>query len=191
MQQWSVALIIVRTLLFIILVPGTTAVGVPYLLLKSGGGSFPFELGAFRLLGVVAVVVGVACFLWCAWEFAFAGRGTPALWDPPQHLVSRGLYRVVRNPIYIGGVLILIGEAVAFASLALVVYTVLMWWLFHFIVVLYEEPTLKETFGAVYEEYCKTVPRWIPRRRTKAPRYEKEGAEHNESRATSHNRTTR
>jgi protein-S-isoprenylcysteine O-methyltransferase Ste14 len=71
----------------------------------------------------------------------------------------------IRNPIYVGAVLILIGEAVALASVVLVVYAVLMWWVFHFIVVLYEEPTLREKFGAAYEEYCRMVPRWIPHRR--------------------------
>ncbi len=165
MQQRSVAMLIVKTVFFTILVPGTVAVGVPYLVLKSGGGSLPSAPGVFRLLGVVSVVVGVACYLWCAWEFVFAGRGTPAFWDPPSRFVSRGLYRLVRNPIYVGAMLILIGEAVAFASVVLVVYVVLMWWVFHCIVMLVEEPTLKETFGAAYEEYCRTVPRWIPHRR--------------------------
>jgi protein-S-isoprenylcysteine O-methyltransferase Ste14 len=165
MQQRGVAMIIVRTVLFTLLVPGCMAVGVPYLLLKSEGESLISEPGVFRLLGIVLVVVGAACYLWCAWEFTFAGRGTPAPWDPPARFVSRGLYRIIRNPIYVGAVLILIGEAVALASVVLVVYAVLMWWLFHFIVVVYEEPTLREKFGAAYEEYCRMVPRWIPHRR--------------------------
>lgn len=165
MQQRSIAMIIVRTVLFTLLVPGCVAVGVPYLLLKSGGEVFTSEPGVFRLLGVVSVVVGAACYLWCAWEFTFAGRGTPAPWDPPTRFVSRGLYRIIRNPIYVGAVLILIGEAVAFASGVLVVYSVLIWGVFHFIVVVYEEPTLREKFAAAYEEYCRMVPRWIPYRR--------------------------
>jgi protein-S-isoprenylcysteine O-methyltransferase Ste14 len=165
MQQRSGAMIIVKTVLFTMLVPGTVAGAVPYLLLSSGGGSFSFKMGAFRLLGVVPIGVGLACYLWCAWKFAFVGRGTPAPWDPPSRFVSQGLYRVVRNPIYIGAVLILIGEAVVFASLTLVVYAVLVWWMFHLLIVLYEEPSLKERFGTAYEEYCRTVPRWIPHRR--------------------------
>ncbi len=165
MRQRSVAMRIGKTVLFTILVPGTVAGGVPYLVLSSRGGSFPVEPTIFRLLGIVLVAVGVACYLWCAWEFVFVGRGTPAPWDPPKRFVSRGLYRVVRNPIYVGATLILIGEAVAFASVVLALYAVLMWWVFHFIVVLVEEPTLKDTFGATYEEYCRTVPRWIPYRR--------------------------
>lgn len=165
MQQRGVAMIMVRTVLFTLLVPGCLAVGVPYLLLKSEGESFISEPGVFRWLGLVLVVGGAACYLWCAWEFTFAGRGTPAPWDPPTRFVSRGLYRISRNPIYVGAVLILIGEAIALASVVLVVYAVLMWWLFHFIVVLYEEPTLREKFGAAYEEYCRRVPRWIPHRR--------------------------
>ena len=158
-------MVIVRTIIFTLLVPGAVTVGGPYLLLSSRGGAFPSELGVFRLMGVVPILVGFACYLWCAWDFAFAGQGTPGPWDAPKIFVSRGLYRVVRNPMYLGVVLILLGESIVFESLRLMVYAVLAWVFFFLMVVMYEEPTLKERFGAPYEEYCRTVPRWIPRRR--------------------------
>ena len=117
------------------------------------------------LLGVVPIAIGLACYLWCAWDFATAGQGTPGPWDAPRRFVARGLYRIVRNPMYIGVVLILLGESIVFKSLSLLIYAALVWVAFFLTVVGYEEPTLTKRFGATYEEYCRTVPRWLPRRR--------------------------
>jgi protein-S-isoprenylcysteine O-methyltransferase Ste14 len=156
-------MVIIRTVIFTILVPGSVTVGMPYFLLSSGTKTFSFELGAFQLIGFVPITVGLAFYLWCAWDFTFFGRGTPAPWDSPDIFVSRGLYRMVRNPMYVGVWLILLGEVIVFESLRLAIYAILVWCMFHLVIVLYEEPTLKERFGTVYDEYCKTVPRWIPR----------------------------
>lgn len=156
---------LIRTVIFTLLVPGSVTVGVPYLLLSSREGLFPFELGIFRLLGVIPILLGFACYLWCAWDFAFAGQGTPGPWDAPRLFVSRGLYRIVRNPMYLGVVIILLGESVVFESLRLLVYAVVVWGCFFLMVVGYEEPTLKARFGATYEEYFRVVPRWIPHKR--------------------------
>lgn len=87
---------------------------------------------------------------------------TPAPIDPPKVLVARGLYRVVRNPMYVGVVLILLGESVLFASATLLGYALLAWVVVHLFVVFYEEPTLRQKFGTSYENYRKTVPRSIP-----------------------------
>jgi protein-S-isoprenylcysteine O-methyltransferase Ste14 len=156
-------MILVRTLIFTLLVPGTVTVGVPYLLLSSGSGSAAGRIGGLRLIGLVPAALGVAIYLWCAWDFAFAGQGTPAPYDAPRLLVTRGLYRLVRNPMYIGVGLVLIGEAVLFGSWVLLVYAALVLSLFHLRVVYYEEPTLRRMFGAAYDAYCKAVPRWVPR----------------------------
>jgi len=151
-------------LIFTIFVTGFVSIGVPYLLVSSGGGPSSSEIQGFRFIGFVPIALGAAMYLRCAWDFTFAGKGTPAVWDPPKRLVSRGLYRFVRNPMYVGIELILAGEAVAFTSLILAAYAALVWLWFHLFVVYYEEPTLKKKFGAAYEDYCRVVPRWIPNR---------------------------
>ena len=101
-------------------------------------------------------------YIWTVWDFAATGKGTPAPVDTPKVLVSKGLYRIIRNPMYIAVLLVLLGEAIFFVSLALFIYTVLVWALFHLVVIYYEEPRLRKEFGAAYQKYCKTVPRWIP-----------------------------
>lgn len=109
------------------------------------------------------MALGVGVYLWCAWDFVFTGRGTPAPIDPPKVLVATGLYRFVRNPMYIAVGLVLGGEAILFQSYNLVVYALLAWLACHLFVVFYEEPTLKKKYGAAYEAYCQAVPRWRPR----------------------------
>ncbi|HLW60359.1 MAG TPA: isoprenylcysteine carboxylmethyltransferase family protein [bacterium] len=150
---------VLKTLVFTILVPGTVTVVIPrYLLAVGAEAAIPFGL-----IGALPIALGAACYLWCAWDFASAGRGTPAPIDPPKVLVTRGLYRVVRNPMYVGAVLILLGESVLFASATLLTYALLAWVVVHLFVVFYEEPTLHRKFGISYENYRKAVPRWIPR----------------------------
>jgi protein-S-isoprenylcysteine O-methyltransferase Ste14 len=152
---------LVKTLIFTILVPGMVAVAVPYWLLGSGGRPD----SSWWPIGALLIASGAALYLWCAWAFVTAGQGTPAPVDPPQRLVAAGLYRMVRNPMYVGVVLILLGESIVFASLTLLGYALLAWLCCHLFVVLYEEPVLRRKFGRSYKEYCKSVPRWIPRAR--------------------------
>jgi len=158
---------VLKTVIFTIVVPGFVTVGAPYLLL---GPRAEFELGDSRFAGVFPIVLGAVCYLRCAWDFAFVGRATPAPVDPPKELVAKGLYRCVRNPMYIAVGLVLGGEAILFQSYRLVVYILLAWLASHLFVVFYEEPTLRKKFGAAYEAYCQAVPRWVPRfpRRTES-----------------------
>lgn len=151
---------VVKTLIFTIIVPGSVTVVIPYLLLSSAA---EFYLRGVRLIGLLPITLGAVFYLWCAWDFAFAGQGTPAPIDPPKRLLSRGLYGLVRNPMYVGVVLILLGEAIVFLSLTLLSYAFLVLLMFHLFVVYYEEPTLRKQFGPTYEDYCRTVPRWVPR----------------------------
>lgn len=150
----------IKTLVFTVLVPGTVTVYIPYRLL---GSRAEFVLNGHHVLGLLPIAVGAAFYFWCAWDFAFAGHGTPAPIDPPKALVSRGLYRVVRNPMYLAVVLVLFGESLVFASWTILRYALLVWLLFHLFVVFYEEPALRKKFGMTYEEYCSAVWRWIPR----------------------------
>ena len=155
-------MIALKTSLFTILVPGAATVLVPYLLLTSGFQLFPREIGAWRILGLPPILLGALTYLWCAWDFTFTGRGTPAPIDPPKELVVKGLYRYVRNPMYVGITLILLGEALLFESAVLFLYVGLLLVWFQLFIVYYEEPTLRRLFGASYESYCKSVSRWIP-----------------------------
>ncbi len=167
-------MVLLRTLIFTVVVPGTVTVLVPYLLLSANGHAVRLELGGPWTLGLVPILLGVAIYLWCAWDFTFAGRGTPAPIDAPRELVVRGLYRFVRNPMYVGVLLVLVGEAALFRSASLLVYAALLFVAFHLFVVLYEEPTLQQQFGESYARYRNSVPRWIPRipgpRQSSSPR---------------------
>lgn len=152
--------VLVKSLIFTVLVPGTVTVGLPYLFLRH---RTEIPTGVLRFMGAFPMALGAAVYFWCAWDFARLGRGTPAPIDPPKALVIRGLYRQVRNPMYVGVELILLGEALLFGSFRLLAYAALVWCVFNLFVIYYEEPVLRQKFGALYEEYCKSVPRWIPR----------------------------
>ena len=149
---------IIKTLIFTIVVPGTVGIYIPYRL----RGPDPHAVTALGWLGLVPGAAGVAIYLWCAWDFAVFGRGTPLPLDPPRRLVARGLYRFVRNPMYLGVLLAIFGQALWFGSLATLWYALAVALMFHLFVVLYEEPTLRSKFGESYMAYLKTVPRWMP-----------------------------
>jgi protein-S-isoprenylcysteine O-methyltransferase Ste14 len=152
-----------RTLIFTVFVPGGLTVAVPYFLITGGVASvYPRGLG-LRLLGIALIALGASFYLACAWDFTYVGRGTPAIWDPPKSFVSRGLYRYVRNPMYLGIVMVLAGEAVFFGSSLLAILTIVVALSFHLFVLFYEEPHLRKTFGNSYEVYCSRVRRWVPR----------------------------
>jgi protein-S-isoprenylcysteine O-methyltransferase Ste14 len=150
-----------KTLLFTVIMPGTVTLYIPYWLLTSP--SAPAPLGLWRYWGLVPMLLGAAIYFWCAWDFTFAGKGTPAPIDPPKELVVRGLYRYVRNPMYVGILTLLIGEAWFFASRQLFIYAGVIFLLFNLFVIFYEEPALRQKFGESYRRYCEAVPRWIPR----------------------------
>jgi len=151
-----------RTLAFGAVLPATILVLIPALILDATGTEGPG--GALRLVGLVPMVLGIAILAWCFAGFIVEGEGTPAPYDPPHRLVTGRLYGWMRNPMYVAVTTILLGEAIFFASLALLVWTVVAWILFNFFVVLYEEPTLRRRFGSAYEAYLERVPRWVPSR---------------------------
>lgn len=155
-------MVLIKTTIFTVLVPGTVTILVPYWLLSSPSSPLPMQLGGFRYSGVLPILIGTAIYFWCAWDFTFAGRGTPAPIDPPKELVVQGLYRYVRNPMYVGILSILLGEALLFASWRLFEYTAVVFIIFFLFVVFYEEPILRQNFGESYRRYCMSVPRWIP-----------------------------
>jgi protein-S-isoprenylcysteine O-methyltransferase Ste14 len=155
-----------RAIFFTLLLPGTTVVWIPRMLLAGDAGRA--DLGSWRLAGIPLMAAGAAVLFACIEDFARKGRGTLAPVDPPRKLVAVGLYRYVRNPMYVGVVVTLIGEALFFESRSIGIYAAAAWLVFHLFVVLYEEPHLEGAFGAEYEKYRNTVPRWIPRLRAEA-----------------------
>jgi protein-S-isoprenylcysteine O-methyltransferase Ste14 len=135
--------------------PGTVAFAVPLLLLS------PQAPKSFSLPGFLLLVVGLVLLLWCVWEFYVTGKGTLAPWAPPEHLVTVGLYRVSRNPMYVAVVTVLWGWAVGFRSRPLAIYALLVMLGFHLRVVFGEEPWLAHRHGDQWERYKARVPRWF------------------------------
>jgi protein-S-isoprenylcysteine O-methyltransferase Ste14 len=157
-------MVYLKSLLWLILAPGSVAGLVPYLLLRDRAGAAMALPEPLQWLGLGLLGLGAAGLLWCFWDFAAHGKGTPAPVDAPRKLVVRGLYRLVRNPMYVSVLLILLGEVLRFEAPRLLGYAAIVWLAFHLFVVLYEEPNLRRRFGEDYEAYRKRVPRWWPRR---------------------------
>ena len=155
-------MVALKTLIFSILVPGTVAGVVPWLLLQGSGGAV-LLLPSIWMVGFLPLLLGVGLYLWCAAAFTFIGKGTPAPIDAPKVLVIQGPYHWVRNPMYIAVLSVVIGEAILFRSFLLVGYALLVGLVVHMFVVFVEEPSLRRQFGGSYETYLSTVPRWLPR----------------------------
>jgi protein-S-isoprenylcysteine O-methyltransferase Ste14 len=147
-----------KNLAFVVLVPGSVAVFLPVTMFARQS----FSVEGVRILGLVPLVLGASCLLWCVYDFGRSGHGTPAPIDPPKTLVVKGLYNYIRNPMYAGVLAVLVGEAVGFASWSLFAYAICAGLLFHGFVIFYEEPTLTRTYGQPYDDYRRFVPRWVP-----------------------------
>jgi len=151
---------IIKTVIFTIFVPGTVGGYIPFLL---GGIRHARAASPIAWLGLAPAALGAVIYLWCAWDFATFGRGTPLPLDAPKQLVARGLYRYVRNPMYVGILLVILGQAWYFESTKILWYAAAVACAFNLFVILYEEPALRRQFGESYVQYSNTVPRWIPR----------------------------
>lgn len=121
------------------------------------------DLVSTRFIGAAMILGGIPGLLDSFKRFALEGLGTPAPIAPTQHLVVSGLYRYVRNPIYVSVTAVVLGQALLFGDWRLLIYGGLFWLACHLFVLAYEEPTLQQTFGKEYETYRANVPRWIPR----------------------------
>lgn len=155
-------LILLRALTYATLFVAFFLVIVPQRILATSGIVRPPEIGLAQLAGILVVALGLGLVLWCLATFAFIGRGTAAPFDPPRQLVVAGPYRWVRNPIYIGAAVAMLGAALFFGSGALVLYAVVVLVVTHLLVIFYEEPHLRRVFGQPYEDYLHRVHRWIP-----------------------------
>ena len=151
--------LIIKTLIFIVLVPGSVTVIIPYLILKDSLStvlqfSLPYCFGLFpAFLGLII------CF-WCFADFINKGAGTPSPFDPPRQLVVEGLYRYVRNPMYIGINMVVFGWAVVTGNPWNYFYALIVPIIFHLRVVLYEEKEMQRLFNRQWDHYKRSVPRW-------------------------------
>lgn len=151
--------------LFFWIAPATVAGVIPWYFTRWQPRTMLAESTPAQWLGALFIAAGAAVVVECFLRFAIKGRGTPAPIAPTRQLVASGLYRHVRNPMYVGVVLAILGQALLFRSLALLQYAVFVWLAFFAFVLLYEEPALRRQFGAEYERYRANVPRWWPRLR--------------------------
>lgn len=112
--------------------------------------------------GMILMVIGGLLVLICVAVFISRGKGTPAVFDPPTKFVASGPYAYVRNPMYIGGFILLLGFGAWLRSPSILILSVILLFLFHLFVVLVEEPILKKKFGKSYIDFKKQVNRWVP-----------------------------
>jgi protein-S-isoprenylcysteine O-methyltransferase Ste14 len=165
MSAWRRLILFLETIVFTILVPGTVAFWLPRAILDPRRLTMPPSWSVAQFLALLPLAIGAAIYLRCLWEFATRGRGIPAPIDHPKRLVVTGLYRYVRNPMYLGVLVFLFGEAWFYGYGAFALYT-LAWLAFvHLNVIVYEEPNLRRKFGESYDRYTASVSRWIPGRK--------------------------
>jgi protein-S-isoprenylcysteine O-methyltransferase Ste14 len=145
-----------RALLAFLVLPGVVAFIVPAVLALID----PWRTGVF-LPGALVVLLGLVLLLWCVRDFYVSGKGTLAPWDPPKKLVVVGLYRYMRNPMYVGVIALVVGWSVLFTSPVLMCYALLLAIVFHIRVLTHEEQWLESQFGSEWRQYRSEVGRWV------------------------------
>lgn len=156
--------ILIRNLLWTLLAPGTVTVYLPWRIVTDW---YPareeFSCHGARLAGVLPIALGVILLFSCIGRFAVVGEGTLSPLDAPRRLVTGGMYRYVRNPMYLAVMAILLGESLVFCSIPLAVYSAVCFVVFNLVILFYEEPALRRRFGSSYRQYCRKAGRWLPR----------------------------
>ena len=154
--------LLLRNLLFTVLNPGLVVGVIPYWILGNKRVQlFARPLQTHQYLGMLLFIMGFLVLTACITRFIVEGRGTLSPIDPTKRLVIKGLYKYSRNPMYVGVMMMLIGEAVYFQSDSLWIYLILIFLIFHLFIVLVEEPRLHSNFGEDYYRYCQKVRRWV------------------------------
>ena len=160
-----------RALFSFLVLPGVVAGLVPWLMVS---GRFDPASGWFWPgLGVLSV--GLAVLLWCVRDFYVTGKGTLGPWDPPRSFVRVGLYRFVRNPMYVGVLALVAGWGILAGSREISLYWLFLVVIFHVRVIAFEEPWLVRTFPVEWAAYRAAVPRWIPKFSTETPVARRDG----------------
>jgi protein-S-isoprenylcysteine O-methyltransferase Ste14 len=159
----------IRGILFTILVPGTVAGYVPYLFMRN---RLPdMHIGQFYWVGLLIMCIGIFIYLLTLISFLLRGKGTPAIWftkvigfiigEEPGKMVSSGLYKYSRNPMYVGVITTVAGEGIFFQYSSLLWYAFSLFIIFTLVVMFIEEPHLEEKFGEEYKNYKKRTRRWL------------------------------
>ena len=139
--------------------PGILAVYLPAWITR---WRIPQDGWGWRSLGVILIVIGLIPLGESIVRFVRVGQGTLVPTNPTETLVASGFYRYVRNPMYVGVVLVAASQALLFRSWCLAAYAAIVWAVMHAFVCIYEEPTLRRRYGAAYGDYCLRVRRWWP-----------------------------
>jgi protein-S-isoprenylcysteine O-methyltransferase Ste14 len=155
-------LAILGSAIFLVIAPGIVAGYVPWRICRWHLGAPLLGVSSFRVIGVLLIAAGIPVLLDSFARFALQGLGTPAPIFPTRHLVVSGLFRYVRNPMYVGVVSLILGQGLFFGSVRVLEYGIAVWVGFYLFVLTYEEPNLRKSYGSEYEEFCANVPRWIP-----------------------------
>jgi protein-S-isoprenylcysteine O-methyltransferase Ste14 len=160
----------VGSALFFLLAPGVVVGLIPWLLTGGWQVREPLPYWApMRVLGVILLVAGLIVVIQAFVRFVVEGFGTPAPVAAPERLVVGGVYRYVRNPMYVAALVTIVGQALLLGRLGLLLYAGAVWLIAVAFVRFYEEPTLTSRFGADYEAYRRAVPAWWPRLRPWKP----------------------
>jgi len=134
---------------------------LPWYFLRDEPSVFEKPLGVHAFAAMLVISAGMIVLLCCILQFAVEGKGTLSPVDPTRRLVARGLYRFSRNPMYVGVMIILIGEAILTNSPTLWIYLTIIFIIFNLFILFHEEPRLRKDFGDEYDQYCRKVRRWI------------------------------
>jgi protein-S-isoprenylcysteine O-methyltransferase Ste14 len=154
--------LIIRNIFYVLVFPGTVTGVIPFAIAKN---QFTDALNQFLsfpvFAGMVMYIAGLSILIYCVSKFITDGAGTLSPTNPTKQLVSKGLYRFSRNPMYIGVLSMLLGESLFCRSVSLLIYSILVFILFNAYVILFEEPRLKKDFGEDYLSYRRIVRRWL------------------------------
>jgi protein-S-isoprenylcysteine O-methyltransferase Ste14 len=162
-KETMMTMAVLGSVLFFAAVPSVVAGLIPWWITRWEFLPPFFDLQVTRAVGILLIGAGLPGLLDSFARFALQGLGTPAPIAPTKNLVVTGLYRYVRNPMYVSVVAVIVGQALLFGDWRLLAYSLLMWLAFHAFVLTYEEPALALRFGSQYEDFRANVPRWIPR----------------------------
>jgi protein-S-isoprenylcysteine O-methyltransferase Ste14 len=154
---------ILGSLFFLVVAPGIVAGLVPWAISGWRWSTAFLGIAPLQWLGGALILAGIPILLDSFRRFAVEGFGTPAPIYPTDRLIVSGLYRYVRNPMYLAVLAVILGQALLLGDVRLVIYGAIICLAFDVFVIAYEEPTLRRRYGAQFNAYCAHVRRWLPR----------------------------